>query len=79
MTIDSIEPKQCTGCLRCVELCPMDVLRVNCAGLPEIKYREDCQCCYLCELECPAGAILVLPERAYVPGEVYGKWETRGD
>lgn len=57
----------------------MDVLRVNPAGLPEIKYREDCQCCYLCELECPAGAILVLPERAYVPGEVYGKWETRGD
>lgn len=74
MTITNITLQHCTGCLRCIEICPLDVLREGPNGLPEIKYQEDCQCCYLCELECPSDAIYVLPDRAYDPGNVYGKW-----
>ncbi|MFZ5633532.1 MAG: hypothetical protein ACOY40_11860 [Bacillota bacterium] len=38
-------------------------------------YREDCQCCFLCMLECPAGAIEVSPWRAFPLGNVYGCFE----
>ena len=72
MTVARIDRALCTGCGICVEVCPMDVLREGGDGLPHILYAGDCQSCYLCELRCPSRAILVLPDRAFDPGDVYG-------
>lgn len=67
MTIAKVDTERCTACSTCVDVCPMDVLRDLGDGMPAIRYPEDCQCCYMCELSCPADALLVLPERAFVP------------
>ena len=69
--IEHIDEKKCIGCGLCVEICPMDVLRMKTdfdiiapgkkKGLPDYKatitYYDDCMTCYTCELNCPAGAI----------------------
>jgi len=58
--ISKIDQMKCTGCGICVEICVMDVLRMDTArNKPFIAYPEDCQLCYQCELECPEGAITV--------------------
>lgn len=58
--ISKIDQIKCTGCGICVEVCVMDVLRVDpMTGRAYIAYPEDCQLCYQCELECPDGAIEV--------------------
>jgi NAD-dependent dihydropyrimidine dehydrogenase PreA subunit len=72
MTIKRIDDDLCTGCLRCVDVCPMDVLRETGDERVEIRYPQDCQCCYLCELACPNGAIEVLPWRAFEPEGLFG-------
>lgn len=62
MTVELIDYQKCSGCLRCWQICPMDVYRV--AGRqPYIAYSRDCMCCYLCELECPEEAVYVDPGR----------------
>ncbi len=58
--ISNINPAKCTGCGICVELCIMDVIRLNeQSGKAYIAYPEDCQLCYQCELECPEEAVYV--------------------
>ena len=76
MAVEKIDPDRCSGCLRCVEVCPMDVIRPE-GPDPKIKYPEDCQSCYLCVLECPAGAMGVMPWRAISLGNVYGCFEKK--
>ena len=64
MGIKSIDQRLCTGCQTCVCNCPMDVIRMDeDRDKAFIAYLSDCQSCYLCELECPEGAIYVTPER----------------
>jgi NAD-dependent dihydropyrimidine dehydrogenase PreA subunit len=64
MGIRKIDCGRCTGCEVCVDHCPMDVIRMDeQTGKAFIKYLRDCQSCFLCELDCPAGAIYVTPER----------------
>jgi len=77
LTIARIDYDLCVACGSCIELCPMDVLRANGDGSPAILYADDCQVCYLCELKCPTGALLVLPERASMPRHVYGVFDPR--
>ena len=70
--IEHIDEKKCIGCGLCVEICPMDVLRMKTdfaivsqpekkKPLPEYKatiaYFNDCMTCFTCELNCPSGAI----------------------
>ena len=70
--IENIDQDKCIGCGLCVEICPMDVLRLkadfNIISQPEkkkptphfkadIAYLVDCMTCYTCELNCPAHAI----------------------
>ncbi len=63
--IEIIDKKLCEGCGNCVGTCSMDVIRFDYElNLAYIAYAEDCACCMLCELECPADAIYVGPERA---------------
>lgn len=64
MGIRRIDEQQCNGCGICVENCPLDVLRMDQEKqIAFIKYIGDCQSCFLCERECPTGAITVTPSR----------------
>jgi len=60
MSIERIDG--CIGCGTCVPTCPTDVLRLNERGTKvEIRYPEDCQVCYLCQMYCPVDAITITP------------------
>ena len=64
MGIRKIDRKLCIGCGKCVEHCPMDVFRMDKATKrPYIAYLRDCQSCFLCERDCPVGALWVTPVR----------------
>lgn len=61
MTIRSIDYSKCNQCGTCYETCPMDVFVKQ--EKIYINHRNDCMSCYLCEMDCPTGAIDVSPER----------------
>ena len=62
MGISWIDFNLCNGCGICVDLCPMDVLRIDEERKKAfIKYLRDCQACSMCERDCPEGAIEVSP------------------
>ncbi len=58
MGIRHIDVLLCNGCNICVDICPLDVLRLD--GITRkayIAYLRDCQSCFLCQSECPQEAI----------------------
>ena len=72
--IEAINSQKCIGCGLCVEICAMDVLRMQTevdVTKPDfskrpvdkktayIAYQSDCMTCYTCALKCPTGAIFV--------------------
>ncbi len=62
--ITEIDSMKCNGCGICVDICNMDVLRLDASsGKADIAYLEDCMTCFECELRCPEQAIKV----SYVP------------
>ncbi|CAI8897115.1 4Fe-4S dicluster domain-containing protein [Methylocaldum szegediense] len=47
------------GCTVCVDVCPLDVLRIDPAtGKAYMKY-DECWYCLPCEKDCPTGAVKV--------------------
>ena len=65
MSIERIDPELCNGCGICVNICPMDVLRMdNKSKKAVIQYPEDCMLCEFCVLDCPENAISVSPEKS---------------
>lgn len=73
--VKALDKNKCIGCGTCVEVCPMDVFRMDSkAGHSVICYLIDCQTCYNCELECPAGAIQVSPYRKGKPLPWTKRW-----
>ena len=52
MPIFAIDSEKCINCGTCVKICPLDVFRAG-ETVPEIRYREDCQSCFLCQIYCP--------------------------
>ena len=65
--ITRISEEKCTGCGVCVEMCPLDTIRLSTAGKAFIAYPEDCMTCYLCEMHCSNGAIYVHPCKELMP------------
>lgn len=69
-----IDHEVCTGCNRCVEICPMDVLSANSrkGRPPKVRYPEECWFCGSCVDLCPLGAkgaikvLIPLPMRVSV-------------
>ena len=50
----------CTGCGRCVLICPVDVFRTSPeTGKATTPYAEDCDGCRICTDECPAACITI--------------------
>lgn len=48
----------CTGCGRCIEVCPHAVFAME-SGRIRLKDRDACMECGACSINCPAGAIRV--------------------
>ena len=47
------------GCTVCVDVCPLDVLRISeLTGTAYMKY-DECWYCMPCEADCPTGAVTV--------------------
>jgi NAD-dependent dihydropyrimidine dehydrogenase PreA subunit len=62
VTIDSA---LCTGCQRCVVICPTDVMRMDDAsGKAIVAFPEDCHACFLCVEDCEPRAIALDPSVA---------------
>jgi len=51
-----IDREKCDGCGVCVEICPLDALRLDEEDKAYVKYNE-CWYCGCCELECPRKAV----------------------
>lgn len=51
-------PEKCTGCFRCVEVCPHQVFLIN-GGKAVIGDKDLCMECGACMINCAFGAISV--------------------
>lgn len=59
-TAVSIDEALCRGCASCVNACPVDVLAMDArTGKAHIAFPQDCCVCFLCQDDCPSGAITV--------------------
>jgi electron transport complex protein RnfB len=56
LPLPRIDAVRCTGCERCVELCPTQAL-AQVAEKAVLRYPDRCTYCTLCEDICPANAI----------------------
>ena len=65
--ITRIDKEKCNGCGTCTEKCPLDTIRLDDHRKAFIAYPEDCMTCYICEMNCPQGAIYVHPFKEFLP------------
>ncbi|MBI5443112.1 MAG: ferredoxin family protein [Deltaproteobacteria bacterium] len=68
--ISDLDATRCLGCGICVEVCPLDVLRLDASAQPRrayVAYGEDCMTCFECEVRCPSNAIKVHPFKEVLP------------
>lgn len=62
MAVESIQG--CKGCNLCVQVCPVDVFRMDPTTKQAIiAYPQDCQVCNLCLIYCPVDAITMTNEK----------------
>ena len=78
MTIKRIAKDACETCqllkasgCPVMESCPTDVIRLDKEGFPYVAYLDDCMSCFLCEIDCPEGAVKVSAEvpLPFIPSE----------
>lgn len=55
----TIAAELCTGCGNCLQSCPTDVFDRAPDGKAYVRYPQDCHVCFLCQDDCPVGAIKV--------------------
>nr|WP_232238054.1 ferredoxin family protein [Rhodococcus sp. 2G] len=55
--IEVIVAERCISCDICIAVCPTDVFERAPDGLPVVAHQEDCQTCFMCEVNCPADAL----------------------
>ncbi len=60
--IELIYHDLCSGCGKCVEVCPTNVLALNAQARPLIADQGACQTCFMCELYCVSDALYVDPD-----------------
>jgi NAD-dependent dihydropyrimidine dehydrogenase PreA subunit len=65
--IKEINSEKCNGCGICLDVCPLDVFRIDEGKKAIIKYPDDCMTCFDCDLSCPTGAIYVHPFKEELP------------
>ena len=53
-----IDREACNGCGICVEICPLDCLRMDAHEKAFMKY-DECWYCGSCTLDCPVDAIIL--------------------
>ena len=57
-----VDEEKCSadkGCTVCVDVCPLDILRISdLTGKAFMKY-DECWYCMPCEADCPTGAVTV--------------------
>jgi len=54
----ALDAERCTGCGRCLAVCPQEVLSGE-NGVVRIRDRDRCMECGACARNCPAGAVTV--------------------
>ncbi|MDE1164634.1 MAG: ferredoxin family protein [Pseudomonas sp.] len=59
--IELIFSDLCSGCQKCIAVCPTNVLQPGPRGTPRIGDVHACQTCFMCELYCPNDALYVDP------------------
>jgi len=52
----AVNPKKCTGCGNCKDICPSEVYVMD-GDRANVTRAEDCIECSACVSQCPAGAI----------------------
>lgn len=53
-----IDPERCIGCIKCAQICCMDVFGpAEPQKVPQIRYPEECWHCRACVMDCPSKAI----------------------
>jgi NAD-dependent dihydropyrimidine dehydrogenase PreA subunit len=58
MTVVKIDYSNCIGCMKCYDLCPMDVYTWDTENKkPVVTYEEECWMCGICWMDCPKRAI----------------------
>jgi len=63
-----IKDDWCKGCGICIDQCPVNALedsdKLNRKGIcpPQLKEKNECNFCRLCEQLCPDFAIMVIPD-----------------
>ena len=55
-----IDPQICTGCARCLPVCPVDAI-IGAQRLLHTVYAADCTGCELCIASCPVDCIVMRP------------------
>lgn len=53
-----LDDQKCTGCTKCVEVCPHGVFEIT-EGKARIVDRDACMECGACAMNCPVGAVTV--------------------
>ncbi|MCL2126611.1 MAG: 4Fe-4S binding protein [Treponema sp.] len=73
----SFDSEKCTGCGKCVEVCPHGVFNFA-EGKARVTERDLCMECGACALNCPAEAITVNAGVGCAAAYIFG-WLTGGE
>ena len=57
-----IDTDKCTGCEACVNICPMEILKLNEEKKASTDKADECIGCRACEVQCPVSAIKIVDE-----------------